>query len=84
MISGSQGRFQFDIAPLLGKQRGGPPMLSSLFSRVREEALFQTADESTAPWSAPSWALFVPGVFVGNVVLAILAWFVVEWTLKLM
>jgi hypothetical protein len=81
MISGSQGRFQFDIAPLLGSSEEA---LQVYFSRDREEALFQTADESTAPWSAPSWGLFVPGVFVGNVVLAILAWFVVEWTLKLM
>jgi hypothetical protein len=36
------------------------------------------------PWSVLSWGVFVAAVFVGNVVLAIFAWFVVEWAMKLM
>jgi hypothetical protein len=31
-----------------------------------------------APWSKLSWGLFFPLVFAGNVVVAILAWFIVE------
>jgi hypothetical protein len=36
-----------------------------------------------APWSTLSWGVFIPAVFAGNVVLAIFAWFVVEWITKL-
>jgi hypothetical protein len=32
-----------------------------------------------APWSKLSWGLFLPLVFAGNVVVAILAWIVVGW-----
>jgi hypothetical protein len=59
-------------------------MISNLSPRDREAALFQTSDAARAPpWSTLSWGVFVPAVFVGNVVLAIFAWFVVEWITKL-
>jgi hypothetical protein len=57
-------------------------MISILSLRAREVA--QTSDGAgLAPWSALSWGVFVPAVFAGNVVLAIFAWFVVEWAMTL-
>jgi len=57
-------------------------MIPNLSSRDREAALFQISD---AARPAPlNWGVLVPAVFVGNVVLAIFAWFVVEWAMKLM
>jgi hypothetical protein len=54
-------------------------MISNLSLRARD-----VSDAAgPAPWSALSWGVFVPAVFVGNVVLAIFAWFVVEWTMTL-
>jgi hypothetical protein len=35
------------------------------------------------PWSTLGWGVFVPAVFVGNVVLAIFAWYFVEWAVML-
>jgi hypothetical protein len=59
-------------------------MISYLFSGDRESMLFQVADTAwLPPWSTLSWGVFVPAVFVGNVVLAIFAWLVVEWAMKL-
>jgi hypothetical protein len=59
-------------------------MISNLSSRDRGGALFRTSYSARpAPWSGLSWGVFVPAVFVGNVVLAIFAWFVVEWAMKL-
>jgi hypothetical protein len=53
-------------------------MISNLSLRARE--VVQTSDAAgLAPWTALGWGVFVPAVFVGNVVLAIFAWFVVEW-----
>jgi hypothetical protein len=34
------------------------------------------------PWSKLSWSLFLPLVFAGNVVVAILAWFIVELVMR--
>ncbi len=34
------------------------------------------------PWSKLSWSLFLPVVFAGNVVVAILAWFVVALVMR--
>jgi hypothetical protein len=54
-------------------------MISNLSLRARE-----VSDAAgLAPWSALSWGVFVPAVFLGNVVLAIFAWFVVEWAMTL-
>jgi hypothetical protein len=63
------------------KQRGRRiSMISNLSLRAREGS--DTA--GLAPWSVLiSWGVFVPAVFVGNVVLAIFAWFVVEWAMTL-
>jgi hypothetical protein len=58
-------------------------MILELFLGDREATLFQTSDAAT-PWSSLSWGVFVPALFVGNVVVAILAWFIVELTVKLM
>jgi hypothetical protein len=35
-----------------------------------------------APWSKLNWAVFLPLLFVGNVVVATLAWFVVELVMR--
>jgi hypothetical protein len=37
-----------------------------------------TALPSAAPWRNLSWALFLPGVFAANIVLATLAWNIVR------
>jgi hypothetical protein len=34
------------------------------------------------PWSKLSWAVFLPLVFAGNVVVAVFAWFLVEWATR--
>jgi hypothetical protein len=58
-------------------------MISNLTSRGRKAV--QTFDVArTTPWSTLGWGVFVPAVFLGNVVLAIFAWFVVERAMKLM
>ena len=44
---------------------------------------FADATIQSARWSTLSWGAFIPAVFVGNLVLAIFAWFVVEWITKL-
>jgi hypothetical protein len=46
----------------------------------REAALFQSSD---AARPAPALGVAVAAIFVGNVLLAIFAWFVVEWAMKL-
>jgi hypothetical protein len=47
-------------------------------------SLLQTSDAAKpAPWSALSWGVLVLAVLASNVVLAIFAWFVVEWIMKL-
>ena len=38
-----------------------------------------TALPSAAPWRNLSWALFLPLVSAGNVVMATLAWIIVGW-----
>jgi hypothetical protein len=84
MITG-RGRFQLHRGTAAVKQPGGGlPMISYLFSGDCEPTLFQVADTAWLPaWSTLSWSVFVPAAFVGNVVLAIFAWFVVEWAMKL-
>jgi hypothetical protein len=51
----------------------------------RESALFQISEAArrVSP-TALSWGTLIPAIFVGNVVLAIFAWFVVEWAMKIM
>jgi hypothetical protein len=45
----------------------------------------QTSDATRLPpWSVLTWGVFVPAVFMSNVVLAICAWFIVEWTMRLL
>jgi hypothetical protein len=44
---------------------------------------FADATVQNAPWSTLSWGVFIPAVFAGNVVLAIFAWFIVEWITRL-
>ena len=34
------------------------------------------------PWSKLSWSFFLPLVFAGNVVVAVLAWFIVELVMR--
>ena len=58
-------------------------MHSNLSSSPQEAARFRVADAPVA-WDALRWGFLVPAVFAGNVVLAVLAWFIVEWMMKLM
>jgi hypothetical protein len=58
-------------------------MLSNLSSSPQEAARFRVADAPVAAWVALRWGFLVPAVFAGNVVLAVLAWFSVEWMMKL-
>jgi hypothetical protein len=44
---------------------------------------FADATVQSAPQSTLSWGVFIPAVFVGNIGLAIFAWFVVDWITKL-
>jgi hypothetical protein len=51
----------------------------------REAALFQISEAARrVPRSSLSWGALIPAIFVGNVLLAIFAWFVVEWAMKIM
>ena len=61
-------------------------MISDLMSLLVDEvALFQTSGpRDLLPRPGLSWRLFVPLVFAANVAVAILAWFAVEWAMKIM
>jgi hypothetical protein len=48
----------------------------------REAALFQTSD-AAKPASWPGWGVLIPAILVSNILLAIFAWFVVEWAMTL-
>jgi hypothetical protein len=69
-------------APLLAALVAVRPHRSS---RDREATLFEAFFDRArpAPWSALSWGVLVPVMFVGNVALAIVAWYAVEFTMKL-
>jgi hypothetical protein len=60
-------------------------MIPNRSSRDREVALFEAFSGNARPalWSALSWGVLVPVVFVGNVALAIVTWYAVEFTMKL-
>jgi hypothetical protein len=75
------GRFRLSTGNFCCKSSGGRfAMASDLPSPAREVA--QTSDRAgLAPWSSLSWGVFIPAVFAGNLVLAIFAWFVVEWAM---
>jgi hypothetical protein len=50
----------------------------------REAALFQMSEAARrVPRPSLSWGALT-AIFVGNVLLAIFAWFVVEWAMKIM
>ena len=61
-------------------------MMSDLISLLVDEiALFQTSSaRDVAPWSGLTLGFLVPLVFTLNVVVAILAWFIIELFAKLM
>jgi hypothetical protein len=46
-------------------------------------ARFASGATRPPPWSALNWGALVLAVFAGNVVLAIFAWFIVEWAMTL-
>jgi hypothetical protein len=60
-------------------------MIPNLSSGDREVTLSEVVSNRAKParWSALSWGVLVPAVLVGNVALAIVAWYAVEFTLKL-
>ena len=60
-------------------------LIPNLSSRGREVALFAAFSDRTKSvhWSALNWSVVVPVLLVGNVALAIVAWYAVEFTLKL-
>jgi hypothetical protein len=51
-------------------------MISNLILRGREPS-------PAVAWSVLSWGVFLPALFVGNVALAIVAWYAVEFTMTL-
>jgi hypothetical protein len=58
-------------------------MMSHLFWRGRE-ALFQISDQWwLGSLSTLNWRIVVPAVLVGNIVMSICAWFLVELLMKL-
>ena len=64
-------------------------MSSNLVQRDTRASVFRPSDASRrnglstpAPWSKLSWSFFLPLVFVGNVVVAVLVWFVVELVMR--
>jgi hypothetical protein len=59
------------------------PRVRVLLQESLPDMNFADATVQNAPWSTLSWGVFIPAVFAGNVVLAIFAWFVVEWITKL-
>ena len=57
-------------------------MISYLF--WRGVSLFQISDPGwLAPWPGLSWRVLIPTALVGNVVVAIFAWFIVALLMKL-
>ena len=65
--------------------RGRLSMIPNLSSGDRVAAPFEAFSDRAGPtpWSALSWGVLVPVVLVGNVALAIVAWYAVEFTMKL-
>jgi hypothetical protein len=51
-------------------------MISNLILRSHELS-------PAAPWSVLGWGVFLPAVFAGNIALAIVAWYAVEFTTTL-
>jgi hypothetical protein len=49
---------------------------------LSQGAVWTEGLSTPAPWSKTSWGLFVPLVFSGNVVVATLAWFIVELVMR--
>jgi hypothetical protein len=49
---------------------------------LSQRAMWPESLSELAPWSKMSWGLFVPLVFAGNVVVATLAWFIVELVMR--
>jgi hypothetical protein len=60
-------------------------MILNPSSGDREVALFEAISDRAKPArrSALSWGVLVPVVLAGDVALAIVAWYAVEFTLKL-
>src|SRR5271167_4512390 len=67
---------QLDYASV--QRERSPLMISGLILRSREPSPYEKCDLArAAPWSVLSWGVFLPVVFVGNVALAIVAWYAV-------
>ena len=60
-------------------------MIPNLSSSDREVALLEPISDRamSARWPSPNWGVLVPVVLMGNVAVAIVAWYAVEFTLKL-
>ena len=60
-------------------------MIPDLFSGGREVALFEafSVGPKPDPWSSLRWGFLVPLALVGNVALAIVAWYGVKVAMKL-
>jgi hypothetical protein len=67
------------------QREGRLSMIPNLSSGGREVALFEALSDKTKPvrWPALSWSVLVPVVLVGNIALAIVAWYGVELIMKL-
>jgi hypothetical protein len=49
---------------------------------LSQGAIWREGLSTLAPWSTLSWGVFIPLVFVGNVAVATLAWFIVELVMR--
>ena len=60
-------------------------MIPNPSSGDREVALFEAISDRAQParWTSLNWGVLVPVVLMGNVAVAIVAWYAVEFALKL-
>jgi hypothetical protein len=63
------------------RQQGRLYMIPNLSRKGAFQAISDGAKPD--PWSALRWGILVPVAVVGNVALAIIAWYVVKLTMKL-
>ena len=79
------GRFSVWAIAAASGSMGRLSMIPNLLSGGREVALFEAFSHGAKPdpWSALRWGVLVPVALVGNVALAIVAWYGVELAMKL-
>ena len=76
------GRFSTWAIAAASGSKGRLSMIPNLLSGGREVALFEAFSDGAKP-AALRWGILVPVALVGNVALAIVAWYGVELAMKL-